>query len=543
MNNKNMKLLGIMFVVVLMIGLVFADNVCPDCPRSAEGGFGDGVYQDIGGGIHETEDDCTAANGGNPCIIPEGKDLASNPEAAKYQETMTKEQAKSYNEELLNQAGIENFDGNTEDIIWSKDLKSLKYRGAEMKVTDLQEVSGKMVEFGDHYILAQNGDGKIFKWDDTRFELFNPENLGGTSNPVGAAAANIPAGCSTCPTAGGTAGAISAQAGGALGSAFGPLGQAMGGALGGAAGAGGQGLGIWDQAAQFGVQMAQTVAGLVPKQEDEVPNPIDNSGPNAGPTFAETYFASLRGDAELTQEGVTISNNAIGTFGSGGQTSLVVGQTNPSTKSTIQEGGDNSINVNNLVAARPNEAVVSTPSGQETNINLNGIAGSTPNFPVSSTSSTASLKPGFLNKLKDLFPLNSLITGKAISVTGQSVDFTEHDLTVNGNNIGIYALKTFEDVEFAGNDLDFYTGNIHMSFNGQRIMYSRLVNNAPYGIKRVSNKLDINQNRYTLQHYEDHMGELYDENHIIYVGDVTSQVGKGPYSRLLISRDRLEMFS
>ena len=297
-----------------------------------------------------------------------------------------------------------------------------------------------------------------------------------------------------------------------------------------------------DAALQQSMQLIGQVQSLIPKPKDEIPPEEDPSSFAQGPGFAETYLASLReGSVEVAKEGVTIDNGAIVGFQTGTQQTLLAGQTNLETPATIKEAGGNTIETNNLAFIRPNEIAAETTDS--TTVELNGIRGDS-NFPATSTSALSSLQPSFLKKIKSLFQLNALITGKVIGSTGQSIQLIDHDLNVDGHDMDIYPLKTFNNVEFGGNNLHLFNGNIHMAFNGQRIMYSRLVHNAPYGIKRIKNKLEINQNEFILQHYTDKSGELTDKNKIISVGDIIKSPRKGPYTKLKFNKHRINtMFS
>ena len=279
------------------------------------------------------------------------------------------------------------------------------------------------------------------------------------------------------------------------------------------------------------------IQSLIPKQEDKIPPEEDPSSFAQGPGFAETYLASLKeGSVEVTKEGVTIDNGAIVGFQTRTQQTLVAGQTNLENPATIKEAGGNTIETNNLAFIRPNEVAAETTDS--TTVEFNGIRGDS-NFPSTSTSALLSLQPSFLERIKSLFPLNALITGKVIGSTGQSIQLINHDLNVDGHDMDIYPLKTFNNVEFGGNNLHLFNGNIHMAFNGQRIMYSRLVYNAPHGIKRIKNKLEINQNEFILQHYTDKSGELTDKNKIISVGDIIKSPRKGPYTKLKFNKYRI----
>jgi len=124
------------------------------------------------------------------------------------------------------------------------------------------------------------------------------------------------------------------------------------------------------------------------------------------------------------------------------------------------------------------------------------------------------------------------------SPSGQYVKFIGHDVEFNGRDIEVHALKTFNKLSAGGQDLDFYSGNIQIKFNQQRIYYPRLVKNAPFGVNKIQNKLDQNT-EFKLQHYTNRKSKLTDNNERISVTDVTT---KHPKQKLIISKIRKEMW-
>lgn len=153
---------------------------------------------------------------------------------------------------------------------------------------------------------------------------------------------------------------------------------------------------------------------------------------------------------------------------------------------------------------------------------------------------------------EDAFGSNTLITLilslleksfiSAQQESGQYVKFSNQNVEINGHDISVHALKTFENLQAGGNNLEFYSGENLLEFNQQRILFSRLLTNNPHGVNSISNKLDPN-NKYKLQHYTNSMGKLYDDKDIVYVTDITTNPEKGPYANLKINKDRMEMFS
>jgi len=131
-----------------------------------------------------------------------------------------------------------------------------------------------------------------------------------------------------------------------------------------------------------------------------------------------------------------------------------------------------------------------------------------------------------------------IIDGKEINF-GQFIKLNEHNLDFSGRNLNIYALKTFNNIEAGGQDLKLFNGEIELEIHGQSIWYPRLVRNADYGINKLSNKLDRN-NQFRLQHFSNKKSQLTDYKKIVSVGDITIKHPRNPL--LLISNIRKLMW-
>ena len=109
---------------------------------------------------------------------------------------------------------------------------------------------------------------------------------------------------------------------------------------------------------------------------------------------------------------------------------------------------------------------------------------------------------------------------------------------MSGRNIIIDTLKTFNKVRAGGQNLDVYSGDIQIQFNGQKTYYLRRVKKAPHGIAEVSNKLD-KKNKFKLQHYTNRKSQFKDEDERVSSSDV---VMKHPKKKLIISKMREDMW-
>jgi len=139
------------------------------------------------------------------------------------------------------------------------------------------------------------------------------------------------------------------------------------------------------------------------------------------------------------------------------------------------------------------------------------------------------------------------ITGKQIAgldVSVQVIELIDHNLNLKGHDMSIYALKTFNEITAGGQDLRFFIGNNEFGFENQRTLISRLLSNLPYGARKISNTLDINNNVLVVQHYTDLLGNVYllDNNGEKRVTFSDLSVPHPTEKRLIVYNDRLSMW-
>tara|TARA_Y100000034_G_C6898567_1_gene414868 strand:+ start:776 stop:2629 length:1854 start_codon:yes stop_codon:yes gene_type:complete len=210
----------------------------------------------------------------------------------------------------------------------------------------------------------------------------------------------------------------------------------------------------------------------------------------------------------------------------------------------------------------PKQAAAETPPGVKTEIQTAGIDGNSQTHPVEtdteptplpSPTKATTLTTPLINKIFNyIIPITvptvylnepsitgqAIIDGKQVNL-GQYIRLKDHDLEISGRDLTVYALKTFNDVEAGGQEINVLSGQIEIKFNGQKLLYPRLVKNAPYGFKKVSNKLD-RENDFKLQHYTDRSSLLTDYRGIASIGDIFTLHPRNP--GLVISKIRLPMW-
>jgi len=172
-------------------------------------------------------------------------------------------------------------------------------------------------------------------------------------------------------------------------------------------------------------------------------------------------------------------------------------------------------------------ATITTPTGTYTDVTHNASS----QEPFSAETETTS-SPSLTT--------TAAITGQAIQeIPGQYFKLINHNIDMSGKDITVDVLKSFENAEAGGQNLKIISGDTEIKFQGQKIMYPRLVKKAPHGILQISNKLDQN-NKYRLKHYTNKKSQLIDNNQRITVSDITA---KHPEKKLIISKIRLPMWN
>ncbi len=299
--------------------------------------------------------------------------------------------------------------------------------------------------------------------------------------------------------------------------------------------------------------------------------------------IAQQMKSNGQGQTSVEQSGggikATLAREAALALEDGkGNPKLLVSQNDKNKEAEINTKGKNEVDIKNANVIVPEQLAAKV--SDETTLVLNGIDGDDPNNPSKThkgleiknllagigitqsnkQTTTAIILPLSLKSTKILKTIpqttsitayfitgkatietNNKITGNAIGLGGQSIELLTHDIEINGHDIDSYALKTFNELKAGGQDLKFYSGESLLEFNNQQTLFNRLPKKIPYGIKKITNKLDQN-NKFNLKHYTNRLGELTeaeDENKRISVGDITT---KHPTKNLIIAEVRREMW-
>ncbi|MEK6872766.1 MAG: hypothetical protein AABW90_02015 [Nanoarchaeota archaeon] len=304
--------------------------------------------------------------------------------------------------------------------------------------------------------------------------------------------------------------------------------------------------------------------------------------------FAQQMRSNGQGQTTATQNSqggtkATLAREAALALEDGkGNPKLLVSQNNKEKDAEVNtKGKNNEMNIKNANIIVPEQLAAKV--SDETTLKLNGIDGDDPdNPPKRHSGTTASLfgkrttpistqaylslllkkfqlkLPLYLTKIIKIpeepssmteyfisFKSENKITGKQISsLGGQSIELNEHDLELNGHDIESYALKTFNNLEAGGQDLVFFSGDFETKFHNQQILISRTLPDVPYGVKKISNKLDRNpENSYVLQHYENANGEFKNSNDKIQRVSFSDITIEHPTNlKLIIWEEREEMW-
>lgn len=465
--------------------------------------------------------------------VPGYKDIIKDPENDKLWEGIRKDNNKA--QEVLekmypNRVGFERADFSKSS--WKSD--SLEYK-AGGKTTNIKK---ELLENSDRVKVFGNNGVKVFaqgnneQWVEVALD---GSSVGSGSNPNTQAVA---APCNGCPApAPGATSRNPLPAGASPGAnnMFNGANNLFGGGQG-AGGGGGQG----GDPIMAAVQLAQSFAGFIGQM-------FAFKGELAGPDSPQGGSASVARDdrGPIIQ---TEGDMAVGLNGND-QTILAQGTARPTTNGATIDG----------VAMIPQQALIDTP-GQETEVIPEGEDGNYGGLPPE-TESAPPISPFQEDPTQRLYaliipliktiqlklsaPLLAPVTAQIIKqvsaqeTSGQYVKLIDHDIEFNGRDITVYALKTFNQLKAGGQNLKFHSGEIEIKFQNQKILYPRLVKNAPYGIKEIQNKLDQN-NKFKLQHYTNRKSQLTDEDKTISVTDITTQL---PKEKLIISKIRRNMWN
>ena len=515
-------------MMVLMISGVFGEgDICSSCGRE----FGKGIYKNAAGTLYKNGIECQNSNPGMTCNQATADELINKKDqAVELQDSMTKDQAEKFNKlKTKEDLGVELEGNHLSNGIW-KDENTFVYGENEFTKELLEENGIKKLSLNGNIITGTNKNDATIKFDNI-FKLENPRNYQMTQTSY---SAPIVGQDSFGRGTGGLGGL--GQGGGDLGS----LGQG---------GLDQQAIGTVQQLVSF----LGSILGPLKEQRSNGQGQTNTKGNGGG--FISTFDGGAMASFEDEK----------------GNSKLLVGQNNPKNPAKVETEKGNKVAVTNVDLIVPQQ--VAAKISDKTSLTLAGTSGNDPNNQAKTSQEKlisfkgVTYSPTFANILsllpKFLVNLNQIpqkkistatfshiqinednenkITGKAISdLGGQSIELLEHNLEINGHDINTYALKTFNELNAGGQNLKFYSGDYQIKFNNQQTLVSRLHQDIPYGVKKISNKLD-QKNEFTLQHYTNKLLFLTDDNRIVSISDITTEHPTN--NRLVISEIRKNMWS
>ncbi|VVB78166.1 Uncharacterised protein [uncultured archaeon] len=198
-------------------------------------------------------------------------------------------------------------------------------------------------------------------------------------------------------------------------------------------------------------------------------------------------------------------------------------------KTSIMEMGtllDNSVNLKVNVRK---QADIYTPDQIKTTITLQGASGEP--APYSEGSSQISSDQ------------SSPITGNVIGSTsnGQFVKLVGHDLGLGGEKIGVDTLRSLDNLEANGVNLEVKDGESLIEFNKQKTYYNREIKETPYFVNKITNNND-GDNYFRLLQGGSNGNYLADKNKRTTVGDEVIRHPDITMKGIVIAKERQEMF-
>ncbi|MEK6859502.1 MAG: hypothetical protein AABX54_01675 [Nanoarchaeota archaeon] len=237
-----------------------------------------------------------------------------------------------------------------------------------------------------------------------------------------------------------------------------------------------------------------------------------------------------------------ITGNAVA--GSEGNNNKFVGvklsQNNERGKAdtSIREMGTLLASSVNLKAEVRGQMNVYTPMQKKTDITLKGSGGSPEAYKDSDPRYKSSASPVTGKVIGE-----NTISGKAIAPmeSGQFVKLVKHDLSIGGDEIGVETLKSLNELNANGADLNLKNGDTLIEFNKQKTYYSREIKETPYFINQITNQNDM-ENYFRLLHGGSDGNYLIDDSKRTTVGDITVAHPDATMKGIIIAKEREDMF-
>jgi hypothetical protein len=124
---------------------------------------------------------------------------------------------------------------------------------------------------------------------------------------------------------------------------------------------------------------------------------------------------------------------------------------------------------------------------------------------------------------------------------GQYIHLIGRDMDINGIKLKVIPYINLNYLKGGGQEIILDNG-ITVRIHNQKIYASSLLKEIRINIDELLNKLDPN-NKYVVISDEELKGTIKSKNGIFYMTDDTENIKNGPYTKLMINRARLEMFS
>ncbi|MEK6871577.1 MAG: hypothetical protein AABX16_01605 [Nanoarchaeota archaeon] len=473
----NIKIIPIIVLLLAILSsVILAQYGGGDYGQGGTSGF---AFDSYGSGVYSDPERGLTQTPDEDSTLATPQQLAANPQSYfGLQEPANQMQREGFTQNRMqSELDIKTDGKNTGQGQWSPD-GTYNYHGVEIN----QETKANKANFGeDGEVNLQSGDGEL--------HLKNNNPSQGSIAPQ--SGANAPAQPElSSPQAGG--GASQAEQ-------------------------------SFDQKFQQALSTVQQLVGFLGQLATPFTDSLKSNGEGKTSVTAPNEFGGIT---------TSLENGAAIALTAQGVERIEAMQNNPNQQATIKTKQNNEVDLTNTNFIIPKQIAGSV---QDTaTLSLGGIDGNSPNHPSlqSSSLATASVQK------------KSLLTTAAISPpqkinTNQYVTLFDHNLDIKGSHLKLHALKTFDTIDVQGSDVTFYSGDIQIKIEGQKILYPRLVKKAPYGFKTLSSTLDTDDTQFVLQHYENKKGILYEDNYITTSGDIVAQ---HPTKNLLIAEVRIDMW-
>ncbi len=500
LNKILLLLLGIL-ITIFLIKIVFAQSNCKagDCPPDRNRNFGSGIWKDNSGNIYYSSSDCQSKNNppNTPCSLATAQDLFNQKEKAvtkDIQDSMNEQQAKEFNKLMSERVlGVE-LEG--DHIAYGKwDGENLVYGQNKFSKEILNANSIKKLQLNGNIARALNKNGELI-FSTEGFRLVNP-------NSYNLAKKTTFSECSLC--------------GSQSDSVF--------------AGYPSTGVQGGGQAGQAEQQMLALV------QQISTPLAQIMASNNKGKTTASSNNG---------KPSVTLDRGASAQFFADNNPIFSLAQNKPDeqARAVIDK---NSVKLENANIMVPQQLAAITPT-EEIKLVLNGEPGNDPSNPPETANEPQPIIRGRtsvyqITSYLSLIPkkLSPFLVRGLVSAQTESdnqIILDKHNLFVDGKDISTYALKTFNELEFRGQNLKFFSGNFEIVVNNQQTLVNRNLKPVPYGARKIRNELDSG-NEFILQHYTNRKGEFYNDEKIVSISDIAVEHPK--IEGLVIWKEREKM--